>query len=137
ALNSISGGVASGFGAGLIEAAGNAWDSALARVQSIESGGLGDRPSRRPFELGIPDPSDTGTGGGGGGGGASAVDRIQEDFQNRWQALQEGFKGEFDLSLVEYQKQLEMLDWSLNQKLIAEQELQRNKARLHTMTFGT
>lgn len=92
---------------------------------------------RTPTVTDPEDDDDTGTGGGGGGGGASAVDQIQEDFKNRWQALQEGFKGEFDLSLVEYQKQLETLDWALNQKLIKEQEFQRNKQMLYTMTFGT
>lgn len=141
AMDRISGGVGGAFVGGVVEAAGNAWDKALQRLQDIESGGLGDRPVSRPFsvsETAIYGPEASGGGGGGaGGGGGGGADQIEEDFKNRYEALVNGFKGEFDLSLTEYQKQLETLDWALNQKLIKEQEYQRNKQLLYTMTFGT
>lgn len=89
----------------------------------------GDRGTRpppgRPMDLGVPDG-----GGGGGGGGRS----LQDELQERFEALQQAYRSEYELTAIKYQDDLEALKWALDNKKITYEAYQEylNQLRINT-----
>ena len=76
-------------------------------------------------------------GGGGGGGGPSPAEIIRDEMQQRWEALNEGFQSEYALAMVAYNRDLETLQWALDQKRITQQQYDTNLAMMRTTAWGT
>lgn len=97
----------------------------------------------RPTRSMLPSPSRGGGGGGGssgGGGGAGGPDpaeQIREEFQRRWEALNEGFASEYALQIQQYTQDQETLQWVLDNKLITQQQYDDKLAMMRTTAWGT
>lgn len=72
-----------------------------------------------------------------GGGGKSEAEKLKDEMKRRWKTLNESFASEYNLTMQNYNKDLETLKWALNQKLIAQKEYETNLSLLKNMTWGT
>ena len=73
----------------------------------------------------------------GGGGGKSAAQILQEDMQKRYEVLQQGFASEYELASAQYIKDMETLQFALDQKLVTQQEYELQKSMLRTTAWGS
>ena len=72
-----------------------------------------------------------------GRGGKSEAEKLKDEMKRRWETLNESFASEYNLTMQNYNKDLETLKWALNQKLIAQKEYETNLSLLKNMTWGT
>ncbi|RBO91021.1 tape measure protein [Pseudochrobactrum asaccharolyticum] len=120
---------------GIVDGLGKVWTAAgdaTNQIKDMNAALEGDAGSGMGGALGDGSGGKGGKGKGGGGKDekSRAAEKLARDMEKRLEALKEAHRNEEEVQLAKYQKDLETLQWHLDQKKLTEQEFLEWKERV-------